>query len=351
MCFKKQILGRFLCTVTVLGLIFTGCSGINKDEVLVDMGEGNTITLGYYNFAARFQQSVFDIYYGSMMGDDMWTQDLGGSSGTMADSIKQSVLDNLKTDFVIKQHAQDYGITISDDEQAKIDAAAQKFISDNKTSAIKELGATEEYVKKYLEDNYYTKKVQKALEEEATPSISDSEATQAAISYMMYSSAPITDANTGEQSERPAEEVAENKKAAEDLAAAEDFDAFLEERGEAAYTYNFTYSADPATDATLGEKVIEAAKKLEVGEVSPVIDVEGVGFYVVRMDSLNDEEATANKREELENQARITYANETISSWEEEITWEVKEDLLSKVKFNKLFTISPAMQDALSEGE
>lgn len=351
MNFKKQILGKALCAVTALGLIFTGCSGINKDEVLVDMGEGNTITLGYYNFSARFQQSVFDIYYGSMMGEDMWSQEIGGSMGTMADSIKESVLDNIKSDYVARTHAKDYDITISDEEHKKMEEAAQKFMDGNKKSTINEMGATKEYVIRYLEDNYYSKKIQTALEKEAKPSISDSEATQASISYMMYSSAPITDVNTGEQSDRPAEEVAENKQSAEDLAAAEDFDEFLAERDESAYTYTFTYSADPSEDTTLGEQVIAAAKKLKEGEVSPVIDVEGVGFYVVRMDSLNDKEATADKKAELEDQARLTYANDTISAWKEEITWDVKEGLLSKVKFDKLFEMSKAMKDAVSEGE
>ena len=44
----------------------------------------------------------------------------------------------------------DYGVEITDDEKAAMKEAAEKFMSDNTKSALKEVGATEEYVERYL---------------------------------------------------------------------------------------------------------------------------------------------------------------------------------------------------------
>lgn len=343
----NRIRGKgLLCVLLAAGLVFSGCSRFDANAVLVKIPDSeDTVSLGYYNFAAKYQQSVYDVNYGSMMGEDMWTQDLGGSSGTMEDSVKNSVLEMIEDSYVSRQHAKDYDIEISDKELEKINEAADAFLDDNKPSAIKAMGATKEYLVQYLSDYYITTKLQEAIEAETEVNIKDEDAVQAKISYALYSTAGATDEETGETTELSEEEIASIREEAEALVEGGDLDAF----GEEVSTYTYTYAADPSEDTSLGEEVIKAANELEEGQLSPVIEVEGKGFYVVRMDSFNDKEATDTKREALENQERMQHYTDTIDGWRDAIEWEVDEALMAKVKFDTRFNMSSSMQEKLSE--
>ena len=49
--------------------------------------------------------------------------------------------------------------------------------------------------------------------------------------------------------------------------------------------------------------IIEAVKALSEGDVSDVIEVDGAGDYVIRLDADHDETASQTKRESLQSKA------------------------------------------------
>ena len=76
-------------------VLLTGCGQINANETLVTIKNGDTtdtISLGYGNFAARYQQSMYDQYLIGYYGEGMWKQDMSGSGSTLQDDTKDGVL-------------------------------------------------------------------------------------------------------------------------------------------------------------------------------------------------------------------------------------------------------------------
>ena len=157
---KKAILRTTGVAALAATVLFTGCGNkIKSDATLIEINKGDgtkdTITLGYGNFVARYQQSMFDQLYPAYGYDveTMWQQDtMGGLGYTMEDQTKSGIITDLEQMYVVKEHAADYGVVLTDEQNTAIAEAAAKFMADNPKDTLEELGATEEYVKKYLED-------------------------------------------------------------------------------------------------------------------------------------------------------------------------------------------------------
>ena len=157
------------------------------------------------------------------------------------------------------------------------------------------------------------------------------DAAQKAISYVKFSTADTKD-SSGKTVEVTKEQKKEMKAQAKSLAGAENFDEAAQAAGVEVKTT--TYGKD---DSSLDEAVTKAADALEVGQVSDVIAVKNVGYYVVRLDSQYDEKATAEKKASLEEEQRSKAYNKQVESWKKKITWKVDKKQWAKVKFDTMF--------------
>ena len=142
---KRRILmvrfGKKAAVLTAAGVLaaaaVTGCSGsINTDAVVATVG-GDKITLGVANFYARMTQGQYETYYAGMMGttaDAMWTQE-AGEDQTYEESVKDGLLENLENMHLISQHAADYEVSLTKEEEDAIAEAAAQFDEDNTEEA------------------------------------------------------------------------------------------------------------------------------------------------------------------------------------------------------------------------
>lgn len=333
---KRKAIQSILA-ITLLGTLFGGC-GINKQATLVDINKGqDSISLGYANFVARQTQSMYDGMYLAYMGDEMWSQTQDGD--TMENMVKDNVLTSLEESYLLQKHAEDYGVKLTDKEKKAISKAAKQFIEDNDNETIEEMGATQEYVEQYLTEQTYVKKMESAIKEKAEVSVSEEEALQKAISYVKFSVADTTDED-GNTVELTSEEKKALKQQAQLLSKAEDFEEEAKNLGVDVETVTY------GQDSTLNEKVIQAAEILTTeGEVSSVVGVKDDGYYVIRMDSLRDEDATAEKKESLEEQQREECYQKVLDGWKEDITWSVDEKQWKKVKFDTLFEVADTEEE------
>ncbi|SEA11631.1 foldase protein PrsA [Pseudobutyrivibrio sp. ACV-2] len=330
MNFKIKSAGLAALSAAVL---LTGCGKLDQNATLVTIKNGDTtdtISLGYGNFAARYQQSMYDQFLLSYYGEGMWSSDMTGSGSTMQDETKDNVLDEIENQYLAKAHAADYNVSLTDDQKKAIADAAAKFISDNPEETIKEMGATEDIVKEYLENRTYYTLVEKAAKEAADPDISEKDTWMRSFTYVLFDTngKKDEDGNTVEYTE---EEIANLKSQAEDLSKSEDFDKDAEKLG--VTTSKFSYLKGEKEDDTMDMKIIKAAEKLNEGDVSSVIEIEDVGYYVLRLDKDHDEDASANKRSALQTEA----FTKLLDTWKAEITWTVDEDQWKKVEFDTLF--------------
>ena len=328
--------------------LFTGCGSLNPDATLVTINTGDgtkdTISLGYGNFVARYQQSMYDQYLLSYYGEGMWTTDMSGTGSTFEDDTKESVLEEMEEQYLAKSHAADYDITLSEEQNTAIAEAAAKFIADNSKETLEELGATEEYVKEYLEYRTYYSLVSEAAKEASDADITDEACWMRTFSYVSFDTSGTTD-EEGNAVEFTEDEITDMKAQAKQLSTSEDFDATVEELGLTAQTYSYLKGEEE--DTGMDMSIIEAAEALGEGEISDVIEVDGVGFYVIRIDADHDEEASQTKRESLQTEA----FDSLMETWKSAITWKVSDKAWSKVKFDALFqaTQTEEAEDATTE--
>ena len=194
------------------------------------------------------------------------------------------------------KHADEYGISLTDDEKAKISEVAEKFMSSNDQDAIDQIGATKEYVEQMLTYTTYKDKVEQAVKDETKVEVSDEESVQSKISYVFFEfetedssdddeeDIDLDDLEVETEDDEEAEievidEVDEETKAkykasADDVAAASDFEKAVKAAGAEVKTYNYTAAADASEDTVLGEEVITAAKKLKKGQISDPIETD-----------------------------------------------------------------------------
>lgn len=326
-----------ICTLLLTGTIamgsLAGCGSINKNATAASLGD-ITISMGLANFAAKYTQAGYDSM-SSYFGDDMWSRDLYGSGANLETDVKNSVLESLEEMKLLEAHMADYDYSVSDEETEAIDKAVSEFLSANSAEALKRMGADEEYVKEYLTLATISADLKDIIMESADVEVSDEEALQKDISYVEYDITSYTDAdgNTVEYTDDEKAGFLANANIVAS-AGAENFDTVLTQLGIEAKTY--TYGADDDF-STVPEEVINAANELAVGEISDVIETEDA-YYVVRKDSDNNADATAEKKEELLKEKKEAYYDEVVEGFAGEEEWTVNESEWKKVNFKYMYT-------------
>lgn len=328
---------KTVTSLAALGLagaiLMTGC-GINAKASLIKVNQGDPVTLGYGNFVARLLQAQYDTSYRSYYGDSYWSANVSGK--TLEQQVKENVISSLKDQYVARRHAADYNISISEEEAKKINEAADKFLSSNSEEAIKQLGADRAYVVRFFEDQYYYHYVEQALEGQADATVSDDEAGQKKFSYVRFAFSS-QDASTGKTSNLTDEQKAELLKQARTLSGSADFDTTAKQLKQTVQTGNYGKSDLGDSSYKLPQALLTELEKMQVGKVSDVITVDNDGYYVLRLDSLSDPDATAAKKKSLETKKKTDHAKEVFKQWENEAGMTVDDAAWSKVKFNSLF--------------
>ena len=313
--------------------VLTGCGGVNKDKTVATLN-GEPVTLGIANFAARFGQAGADDFYTAYFGKNVWTSDLYGNGTTGQDNFKDSVMDSLEDMYVLQLHMDEYNVSITDDEKAAITAAATQFMEDNSKDAIKALGATQEIVEEYLTLETIQSKMKAVIVADADTNVTDEEAKTGAYSYVGVSKTTHRDESgntvdyTDEEKEELAAKVADFAKAAKE----DGLDAAAEDAGYTVSTGTFTQEDD-----SVDEKLLAALKDLKEGEVTDLIEGDS-SYFVARLDKEVDADATEETRQSIIEQRKDDLYNETLDGWKEGSEWAVKEKVWDDVNFDNLFT-------------
>lgn len=342
---KNKIAASLLCGVMAASLL-AGCGGVDKNAVVARFDD-TEISLGVANFAARLQQANYDDFYIAYFGETVWDSDLYGNGTTMQDEVKTGVLDTLFGIYTLQAHAEEYGVSLSEEETAAIEKAAADFVAGNDAKALAAMGADEAVVKEYLTLLTMQKKMHDAVTAEADVTVSDEEANTGAYSYVTIPKTSVTDAD-GDAAESTKNGQAEPAETMEVFAAAAKEEGMEAAAEQYAYTVNaYTFTAD---DAVLDEAVVTALQGLDEGEISDVIETDS-SYYVVRLDAATDEEATESNRQNLLETRRNEYYNEKLESWKAEHTWTVEEKVWEAVTFDNLFTTIEESTETLDATE
>ena len=168
---KKVLVYGIAAVVCVASL--TGCgSDINPDEIIATVGD-DEISFGAANFFARLQQASYETFYAGMVGstgEEIWNQP-DPSGKDLQETVKEGLMDNLTTMYVLKQHAEDYDVVITEEEKSAIEKAAKDFVESNDEDILKEITADEETVKEILELMTIQNKMREPLMKEAKEAV------------------------------------------------------------------------------------------------------------------------------------------------------------------------------------
>ena len=329
-------LGKRAAAVTAAGVLaavsVTGCSGsIDTDAVVATVGD-EEITLGVANFYARLTQGEYETYYASMMGmtaEDMWAQEYDEDT-TFEEQIRDSVMESLEDMYVLSQHAADYDIALTEEEESAISDAAEQFEADNTDAAKEAVSGYKKDIEKVLELVTIQNKMDSAMKEGVDEEVSDEEAAQKSMQYVLFSYTTTDD--SGNSTELTDEEKEELKTTAQSLAdrtaAGEEFATVAEELGAEAQTATFdSESTSP------NEDLIAAADALQnEGDVTELVETDS-GIYVAELTSLFDREATDAEKESIVEQRRQDQFDSLLEEWKDAIEIEVNDRVWNKVDF------------------
>ena len=370
----KRARAKVICGVLTAAMAATGLTACG-DSTVVDGTQtalvinDEEINLGKANFMLRYQQATMASYYetmSSMLGQeyslsfDALSDESDEDSPTVGENLKEDALTSIEQAFLMRQHASEYDVALTDEEVQGAKDAAAAFVEDNDAETLTKLGVTQEDIEDVMQVYAIQSKMYDPMIADVDTEVSDEEAQQSSISYVQVSTEGTQTDENGETVELTDEEKAEKKEiaqtfldrlnASEDPATADFSDLRTEindelnaqRRAEEAAADTAEDGTDAAEDSTdeiyltasettfgaddedLDEALKEAAQTLSDGQVyAEVIEGENA-YYVVRMNSVLDREATDSQKETIVQERQAEAYSNQLDTWVEESDISVK---------------------------
>ena len=333
-----------LSGVLMTGTMLTGCGSINPDKTVATVN-GTEISLGLANYMAQYTAVDYDTYYMSYFGQDMWTKQSGDNAETMTDRVKANTLQSLEEYYLLEEHMDEFGVSLTEDEMNKIASAAADFMSANTEEALEAMGATEEYVKEQLRLATLQQKMYNAIVAGADTNVSDEECAQKTFSYVRVSKTASTDEAESKTDEEAAAEAKDKAQQILDEALTGSSEDPLQTAAEAHDASKATCSygtkdlqSEDDNSTYLDMAVLEAADKLGEGEYNKTLIDTDTYYYVIRMDSLDDKEAAERERQSIISDRKQALYQETLDGYKDSAEWTVDDKAWEPVNFDIIYS-------------
>lgn len=325
----------------------SGCSKtIDGTKTVATVGD-EKVTLGLASYMVRDQQAQTVSYYNMLMSQygvsgsasNVWDQK-GDDGKTVGESSKDGVMKTINQLYVLKAHAADYDVTITDDEEKAIKEAAAEFIKDNDEKILKKLAVSEDDIVTYLELVTIRSKMHDPMTADVDTEVSANEKDQTRVTIVKVSTEGTEKDDDGNTIDLTDEEKAKKKdlaqqvldkvKASDDVANA-DMDALAKEVDDSLSATAPAFTTAGSTDDTLDEAVQDAALELKDGEVADSVIEGDDGYYVVRLDKMLDEDATENKEKTVISERKSDLFDSTLEDWVKEEKIKVKDKVWDQI--------------------
>jgi len=319
MFFKRKIV-IFGLIISLTAATLTGCgSGMNGKKTVTTVN-GETLSLGTLAYYAKYEQASMTVMFSSMMaqlGGQLFNTVTDEESGrTVGSGMVTDGLDMLEKYMVVSQHAADYGVELTDEDKAAIDAVGEAYIKENDKAVRDKIGASKEDVVRLLTLMTINSRMLEPMAADVDTEVSDEEAVQTKLTVVTVN---VTDDLDAEAAKKEAQSVLDAALSG-DSADGGDILASAHDIAENANvtTPNFT-AADPS-DSVVNQAVMNAIAGLGDNEIyENVIEADdGSAYYVVRVDALNDEEMTKIKRQDIITERKNANRDEMIQKWLDE---------------------------------
>ena len=330
--FHKALIVATLCISMLLGMTACGKEALDGSQVVATVGE-KEMTLGEVNFLLRYQQVQTESYYESMFGEGIYAMDLYGDGSTFGASFKEDVMEQMQEYYILEEKSADYGISISSEEKAAIEAAATAFLSANDDYAKEQMTADQATVEKVLTLMTIRSKMVGAVSAEADVTVTDEEAAQRGFSYVSVYKGTEDDAMSEDEIKESKDKL---NALIESVKGGNSIDAAAVEQGMTAYPGNYGEGTEVYYDADM----IAAMKEIKEGEVTGIIETE-TDLFVAQVTADLDEEATATRKESLVTTKQNDYMTEIMETWKTDYPLVVVNTVWDEVVFDRSYVIKP----------
>lgn len=299
--FAKKLLAAALAAVLSVSVL-AGCSSSVKPEdyantVVATYGD-EKIYLDEVNMYLRAEQYYYEYIYTYLYGmTDIWDQEIT-TGVTMKNSVQESVMSMVRQLYVLKEHAESLGLSLSAEDVAKIEETVDSVLAESDDVLVASYNLSRERMIEIYTTNAMANLAWEALVADIDTDIPEESIRCVGVSYVLVEE-PDLDSEETESSEETEEVDGRPAKAkAQEIYDAVKGGATLEDAAaeldltvtETAFFVGGTYEEN-----TLGYKAI--------GMTEGAIDIfeleDGEGWYVMVLDTLKDEEATESKRETI----------------------------------------------------
>ncbi|MDF2610922.1 MAG: hypothetical protein K0R92_2396 [Lachnospiraceae bacterium] len=299
------------------------------EEVDDSLFEKVVVTVGDHEIKyseAMIYMNLIQAQYESYYGPDIWSYDLGGQ--TFGDMVKQEIMNMMTQTKVVSDHADEYSVTITEEDEALIKQYASELYSGISEEDRTRFGITEEIAQQFYRDNKLYEKVYDAATMDVDTNVSDEEAKQVTVQHMLVKTQKTDEAgNTVDFTE---EEKAEALKKAQDLLAqAKETDDF--------YTLAEANTEDSNVEYTFGTGEMvpefeEVAFSMKPGDISDIVETD-YGYHILYCVSDFDEDATLEKKEEIITSRQNTAFQELYETWEPNYEVKVNDEIWDTITF------------------
>lgn len=196
----------------------SGCSkAIDGTKTVATVGD-EKVTLGLASYMVRDQQAQTVSYYNMLMSQygvsgsasNVWDQK-GDDGKTVGESSKDGVMKTINQLYVLKAHAADYDVTITEDEEKAIKEAAAEFIKDNDEKILKKLAVSEADIVTYLELVTIRSKMHDPMTADVDTEVSANEKDQTRVTIVKVSTEGTEKDDDGNTIDLTDEEKAQKK--------------------------------------------------------------------------------------------------------------------------------------------
>lgn len=302
---------RWLCTFCAaicMTVLLSGCQIGSKDIVVSKtLNSKQVFKIGSSVCElkeARVYLANYQNLYGTAYNIDLWQHDFGDAS--LTDYVKDVTLEELTRVYSMNLLAEADGITLSEDEQRQVAAAAEEYYESLSRKEISYMGISEADIEEYYAHYALAQKLYNSLTDGVNEEVSDDEARIIEI-MQIY----VTDADRAAA-------------VREKLANGDDFATVANNYNELS-AIQVTVSRDD-----LPQEVEDIAFRLDDNEISQMVTVENGYYFIKCLNKYNielTEENKANIVEKRQKEAFDDVYDEFIAAQKSYLNVELWEEL------------------------
>lgn len=338
----KKMMKRMVSLVAVAALsvaMLAGCgngeagSASNADPAITI--EGASVSMDEANFYTYIMKSQYESYYGT----EIWDMEIE-EGVTFGDSMKEMVNDALVQMLILNAQAEDYGVSLTSDDNTAIDEYIENFKANVGEEEMTAEGFTEDVIRSIVEKSYIASYVYDAMMTQEEVELSDEEKADAVCVRVQHilitTTETVTQDEEGNTVDMTADEIdaykAQQKLLAESVLAkaqnGEDFQSLADEYTAENAGFEFAFDKngfDPVNYSYMVEPFYTASWQLGEGEISDLVESD-YGYHIIKCVSLNDETATQAAIALAENDLKYVSLDEKLLQMTEEAEYTVSED-------------------------